>query len=258
MPKPKSQKTNSSASKEIPLPEQPAIVRIVKQNTTNTTATSNNSPAPSESSSTAAPRENQKIVPELHLENNQEQSLEVKSSSSSLVPTANAVSPKTTKAKTTKAKAKFDIPLPAETATVSDIPSPTETATVSDIPLPTETPTVNVEELTVIESNKALDLAQPELDNKQPQAKKRIPPYNQLETVTNCSQQTFTVGEEIQVITSNFGEQQAQITSLYSAPDGIIWAIYHPLTKEQKQQWQRGCCRIEYLKKLDLDPEIAP
>lgn len=68
--------------------------------------------------------------------------------------------------------------------------------------------------------------------------------------VPNCSGQTFAVGDEIQVRTSNFGVQQAVIKFLSTAPDGSIWASYYPLTKEQKQQWKWGCCRIEHLQKL--------
>jgi hypothetical protein len=64
----------------------------------------------------------------------------------------------------------------------------------------------------------------------------------------NSQGQTFALGEEIQVSTSNFGSQSAVITFFYSAPDGSIWSSYYPLTKDQ---WRRGCCRIEHLKKLD-------
>jgi hypothetical protein len=219
MPKRQSKKTNSSASKEIPVPQQPAIVRIVKQNLT---TTSTNSPAPSESSSTTAPKENQISVPELHVNNNQSQSKEEESS--------NSTSQSALDARFQKINAAIDS---------------------SDFPLTTETATVNVEKLTQNSSRKAFDLAQPELENKQPKLEKRIPPYKKLETVTNCFQQTFAVGDEIQVSTCNFGSQQAVITFLYSAPDGSIWASYYPLTKDQ---WRRGCCRIEYLQKLSSKP----
>jgi hypothetical protein len=218
MPKRQSKKTNSSESPEISAPQQPAIVRIVKQNIP---ATSTNSPEPSESSSTAALRENPKVEPESQVNNNQGQSFEVESSTSSPVPTPDAVS-----SKISKAKAQSNFPSTAEMATV------------------------NVEELTQTDSSQAIELAQPERENKLPQLEKRIPPYQKLETVNNSQGQTFAVGDEIQVSTCNFGSQQAVITFLYSAPDGNIWATYHPLTNEQKGQWRRGCCRIEYLQKL--------
>lgn len=208
MPKRQSQKTNSSPSPEISTPTQPAIVRIVKQNT--------NSPAPSDSSSTTAPKENQNSVPELHVFNNQSQSKEEESSSNSTL--------------------QADAELQKINAAIDS----------SDFPLTASTPIGNVEELTKPPSSKAIDLAQPELEKKQPQLEKRIPPYKKLETVTNCKGQTFALGEEIQVSTCNFGSQQAVITFFYSAPDGSIWASYYPLTKDQ---WRRGCCRIEYLKK---------
>jgi hypothetical protein len=214
MPKRQSKKTNSLPSTEISTPTQPAIVRIVKQNLT---TTSTNSPVPSESSSTTTPKENQNSVPELHVLNNQSQSIELKSSNSTPVPTLDA--------ELTKNNAAIDS---------------------SDFPLTASTPTVNIEELTKTSSSKAIELAQPELENKQLQLEKRIPPYKKLETVTNCQGQTFAVGEEIQVSTCNFGSQQAVITFLYSAPDGNQWASYYPLTKDQ---WRRGCCRIEHLNK---------
>lgn len=211
MPKRKSNKTNSSPSPENSAPQKPAIVRVVKQETTDT-------PAPSESSSTTAPKENQNSVPELHVLNNQSQSKEEESSNST--PQA------TSEAGLQKVNAAIDS---------SNLRSTAEMATV------------NVEELTHMDSSEAIELAQPERENKQPQLEKRIPPYKKLETVTNCEGQTFTVGDEIQVSTSNFGSQQAVITFLYSVPDGSIWASYYPLIKDQ---WRRGCCRIEHLNKL--------
>lgn len=214
MPKRKSNQTNSSPSPENSAPQKPAIVRFVKQETT---ATSTNTPAPFESSTTA-PKENQNSVPELHVNNNQSQSKEEESSNSTPVPTSDAG--------LKKINAAIDS---------SDLTSTAEMATV------------NVEELTQNYSSEAIELAQPERENKQPQLEKRIPPYKKLETVTNCKGQTFTVGNEIQVSTSNFGLQQAVITFLYSVPDGSIWASYYPLIKDQ---WRRGCCRIEHLNKL--------
>lgn len=214
MPKRQSKKTNSLPSTEISTPTQPAIVRIVKQETT---ATYTNSSAPSESS-TIAPKENQNSVPELDVLNNQSQSIEMEPSNSS--PQA------TPEAGLQKVNAAIDS---------SNLTSTAEMATV------------NVEELTHTDSSEAIELAQPERKNKQPQLEKRIPPYKKLETVTNCEGQTFTVGDEIQVSTSNFGSQQAVITFLYSVPDGSQWASYYPLIKDQ---WRRGCCRIEHLNKL--------
>lgn len=208
MPKRQSKKTNSSPSTEISTSTQPAIVRIVKQNT--------NSIAPSESSTTA-PKENENSVPQLQVNNNQSQSKEEELSNNTPVPTLDA--------ELTKINAAIDS---------SDIPSTAETATL------------NVEELTQRSSSNTTDLAQPELENKQPQLEKRIPPYKKLETVTNSQGQSFAVGDEIQVSTCNFGSQQAVITFLYSAPNGNQWASYYPLTKDQ---WRRGCCRIEHLNK---------
>ncbi|MBN3890176.1 MAG: hypothetical protein HWQ43_13740 [Nostoc sp. JL31] len=54
--------------------------------------------------------------------------------------------------------------------------------------------------------------------------------------------------------TCNFGEQQAVITFLSSAPNGSQWAIYYPLTKDYQWHWKWGCCRIEHLKKLNKNP----
>jgi hypothetical protein len=211
MPKRKSNQTNSSPSQEIVTPQKPALVRVVKQETTDT-------PAPSESSSTPVLKENPNSIPELHVNNNQSQSKEEESSNSTSVSTPDPLSPQTNAA----------------------IDS-------SDLTLTAEMATVNVEELTQNSSSEAIELAQPERENKQSQLEKRIPPYKKLETVTNCKGQTFTVGDEIQVSTSNFGSQQAVITFLYSVPDGSIWASYYPLIKDQ---WRRGCCRIEHLNKL--------
>jgi hypothetical protein len=100
---------------------------------------------------------------------------------------------------------------------------------LSDFPLTGSTPIGNVEELTKPSSSKAIDLAQAELEKKQPQLEKRIPPYKKLETVTNSQGQTFALGEEIQVSTCNFGSKPAVITFFYSAPDGSIWSSYYPL-----------------------------
>ncbi|WP_373527483.1 hypothetical protein [Nostoc sp.] len=51
----------------------------------------------------------------------------------------------------------------------------------------------------------------------------------------------------------NFGLQKVLIISLYSAPDGSIWAYYHPVDKNQRQLWKRGYCRIEDVKKLSME-----
>jgi hypothetical protein len=51
MPKRKSQKTNNQSSPEIVTPQKPAILRIVKQNTTDTSA---NSPVQPELSTAVA------------------------------------------------------------------------------------------------------------------------------------------------------------------------------------------------------------
>ncbi|AFZ28307.1 hypothetical protein Cylst_6528 (plasmid) [Cylindrospermum stagnale PCC 7417] len=219
MPKRQSKKTNSSPSKEIPVPQQPAIVRIVKQNIP---ATSTNSPEPSESSSTAAKRENHPIEPELQVNSNQSQSIEVESSNSSAVSTPDVVPQ--------KMNAALD---------------------ESSLPLTVETAPVNLSALTATDESKSNCFAQSERDSQQPQLARLIPPYKRFETVTNSQGQTFAVGEEIQASTCNFGEQRALITFLYSAPDGSIWASFYPLTKSHQRQWRRGCCRIEHLKKLD-------
>ncbi|MHC5863211.1 hypothetical protein [Nostoc sp.] len=222
MPKRQKKKTNSSPSQEVVAPTQPAIVRVVKQETT---ATYTNNAALSKSELTTAPKENQNTVTELHVNNNQSQSKEEESSNSTSVPTP-------------------DAGLQKINAVIGS----------SNFPSTVSTATVNVEELTRPDSSKVLELAQSELQNKQPQLEKRIPPYKKLETVTNCSGQTFAVGDEIQVSTSNFGVQQAVIKFLSSAPDGSIWASYYPLTKEHQQQWKWGYCRIEYLQKLSSNP----
>jgi hypothetical protein len=70
-------------------------------------------------------------------------------------------------------------------------------------------------------------------------------------TATNSSGQTFTVKEKIEVSTGNFGTQTVFLISLYSAPDGSIWAYYHPVEKNQRQLWKRGCCRIENVKSYE-------
>lgn len=217
MPKRKSQKTNSQPSPEIATPQKPAILRIVKQNPTDTSA---NSSAPSELS-TAVPKENNPIEPELKVNNHQSESLKVSEKHSNPVLTSDAV-PQTI---------------------ISDNEQ-------SDLPPLIETTPVNVEELTANIETVSEALGETEPEKELTQSSKKLS-YKQLETATNSQGQTFTVGAEIEINTCNFGTQQAVITFLYSAPDGSIWASYSPVGKEQKQQWRRGFCRIEYLKKLD-------
>ncbi|WP_341529499.1 hypothetical protein WKK05_09430 [Nostoc sp. UHCC 0302] len=60
-----------------------------------------------------------------------------------------------------------------------------------------------------------------------------------------------TVPGDRRVFYFDVHSQQVVITFLYSAPDGSIWASYYPLIKDL---WQRGCCRIEHLKKLPGNP----
>ncbi|RCJ21087.1 hypothetical protein A6770_30935 [Nostoc minutum NIES-26] len=216
MPKRKSQKNNNQSSPEIVTPQKPAILRIVKQNTTDTSA---NSLAPPELS-TAVAKEKHSIEPELPGNNNQNQSAEVSEKHSSSAVANHAV---------------------PQTIIVNN--------EQSDFPLTVETVPVNVEESTATKPSISDTLAEPEPDTELTKSGKKFS-YKKLEIATNSQGLTFTVDEKIEVITCNFGTQQAVLEFLYSAPDGSIWATYYPLTEEQKQQWRRGCCRIEYLKKL--------
>ncbi|RCJ38265.1 hypothetical protein A6770_39740 [Nostoc minutum NIES-26] len=216
MPKRKSQKTNNQSSPEIVTPQIPAILRIVKQNTTDTSA---NSPASPELS-TAVAREKHPIEPELPVNNNQTLSTEVSEKYSSSAVANDAV---------------------PQTIIVDN--------EQSDFPLTVETVPVNLEESTATKPSTSATLTEPEPDTELTKSGKKFS-YKKLETATNSQGQTFTIDEKIEVVTCNFGTQQAVITFLYSAPDGSIWATYYPLTEEQKQQWRRGCCQIEYLKKL--------
>ncbi|MBD2682181.1 MULTISPECIES: hypothetical protein [Nostoc] len=218
MPKRKSPKTNSSASKEEATPNQPAILRVVKQNNT---ATDDNNSAQSGSESTALPTENQPVEAELEVNNNHSQSIEVSEpNSSNPVLTSEAV-PQTIKVENEQ----LDLPQTQQTAAVNLSES-----------------TASIESISSEDEQSELDLEQPQLEKKAA--------YKKLETATNRDGQTFTVKEKIEVSTGNFGIQKVLIISLYQAPDGSIWAYYHPDDKTQRQLWKRGCCRIEDLKKL--------
>lgn len=223
MPKRKSQKNNNQSSPEIVTPHQPAILRIVKQNTTDTSA---NSPAPPELS-TAVAREKHPIEPELPVNTKQNLSTEVSE--------------------------KYSSSLLADDAVPQTIEADNEQ---SNLPLTVETVPANLEEPTAIKPSTSDTLASPEPEKKLTPSGKEFS-YKKLETATNSQGQTFTVDEKIEVITCNLGTQQAVMEFLYSAPDGSIWATYYPLTEEQKQQWRRGCCRIEYLQKLSSNPSIS-
>ncbi|MEH2136969.1 hypothetical protein [Nostoc sp.] len=217
MPKRKSPKTNSSPSKEEATPTKPAILRIVKQKST---ATDDNNSAQSESASTSVPTENQPVEPELEVNNNQRKSIEVSESNSSPVLISDAV-PQTREAENEQ----LDVPQTVETAPVNSSSS------------------------TALIENTSGEHEQSEIETEQPQLAKKAA-YEKLSTATNSSGQTFTVKEKIEVSTGNFGTQKVFIISLYSASDGSIWAYYHPVDKNQRQLWKRGCCRIENLKKL--------
>jgi hypothetical protein len=217
MPKRKSPKTNSSPSQEDAAPTKPAILRVVKQKDN---ATDDNNPAQSESASTSVPTENQPVEPELEVNNNQSKSIEVSESNSSPVLISDAM-PQTTEAENEQ----------------SDVPQILETALVNS-----SSSTALIESTSDEDGQSELDLEQPKLALK--------PAYEKLSTATNSSGQTFTVKEKIQVNTCNFGTQKVFLVSLYSAADGSIWAYYHPVDKNQRLLWKRGCCRIEDLKKL--------
>jgi len=217
MPKRKSPKTNSSLSKEEATPTKPAILRVVKQKST---AKDDNNPAQSESASTSVPTENQPVSPELEVNNNQSKSIEVSELNSSPVLTDDAIS-QTIKVDNEQ----------------SDVPQILETA-----PVNSSSSTANLENTSAEHEQSEIETEQPQLRNK--------PAYKKLSTATNSSGQTFTVKEKIEVSTGNFGTQKVFIISLYSAPDGSIWAYYHPVDKNQRLLWKRGCCRIENLKKL--------
>jgi hypothetical protein len=220
MPKRKSTKTNSSLSKEEATPSKPAILRVVKQKDN---ATDDNNPAQSESASTSVPTENQPVEPELEVNNNQSQSIEVSESNSSPVLISDAV-PQTIEAENEQ----LALPITLEAAPVNSSSS-----------------TANLE-------NTSAEYEQSEIETEQPQLAKK-PAYKKLSTATNSSGQTFTVKEKIEVSTCNFGIQKVFIVSLYSAPDSSIWAYYHPVDNTQRRLWKRGCCRIEDLKKLSME-----
>ncbi len=220
MPKRQSPKTNSSLSKEEATPNKPAILRVVKQKDN---ATDDNNPAQSSSASTSVPTENQPVEPELEVNNNQSQSIEVSELNSSPVLTDDAIS---------------------QTIKVDN--------EQSDVPQILETVPVNSSSSTALIENTSAEHEQSEIETEQPQLRNK-PAYKKLSTATNSSGQTFTVKEKIEVSTGNFGTQTVFIISLYSAPDGSIWAYYHPVDKNQRQLWKRGCCRIENLKKLSME-----
>lgn len=217
MPKRKSTKTNSSPSQEDAAPTKPAILRVVKQKDN---ATDDNNPAQSESASTSVPRGTQPVEPELEVNNNQSQSIEVSELNSSSALSYDAV-PQT---------------IEAENEQLA-------------LPQTLEAAPVNSSESNVFLENTSAEHEQSEIETEQPQLALK-PAYKKLSTATNSSGQTFTIKEKIQVSTGNFGTQQVFIISLYSAADGSIWAYYHPVDKNQRQLWKRGCCRIENLKKL--------
>ncbi|MBD2682258.1 MULTISPECIES: hypothetical protein [Nostoc] len=217
MPKRKSPKTNSSASKEEATPNKPAILRVVKQNNT---ATDDNNSAQSDSVSTALPTENQPVEAELEVNNNYGQSIEVSEPNSSSVLASEAV-PQTREAENEQL----------------------------DLPQTQQTAAVNLSESTAFAEGKSDEYGQSEIDLDQAQSRKK-PSYKKLETATNSEGQTFSIKEKIEVSTCNFGVQRVFIISLYEAPDGSIWAYYHPDDKTTRQLWKRGCCRIEYLRKL--------
>lgn len=217
MPKRKSTKTNSSPSPEDAAQLPPALKRVVKQKNN---ATDDNNPAQSESASTSVPTENQPVEPELEVNNNQSKSIEVSELNSSSALSYDAV-PQTIEAENKQ----LALPTTLEAAPVNSSES-----------------TANIE-------NTSAEHEQSEIETEQPQLAKK-PAYEKLSTATNSSGQTFTVKEKIEVSTGNFGIQTVFIISLYSAPDGSIWAYYHPVDKNQRQLWKRGCCRIENLKKL--------
>jgi hypothetical protein len=220
MPKRKSPKTNSSLSKEEATPTKPAILRIVKQKDN---ATDDNNSAQSESASTSVPTENQPVEPELEVNNNESKSIEVSELNSSSAVSYDAV-PQTIEAENEQ----LALPQTLEAALVNSSSS-----------------TALIESISAEHEQSEIETEQPKLANK--------PAYKKLSTATNSSGQTFTVKEKIEVSTCNFGIQKVFIVSLYSAPDGSIWAYYHPVDNTQRRLWKRGCCRIEDLKKLSME-----
>jgi hypothetical protein len=117
------------------------------------------------------------------------------------------------------------------------------------LPITLEAAPVNSSSSTANIENTSAEHEQSEIETEQPQLTLK-PAYKKLKAATNSSGQTFTVKEKIEVSTGNFGTQKVFLISLYSAPDGSIWAYYHPVDKNQRQLWKRGCCRIENVKKL--------
>lgn len=218
MPKRKSTKTNSSPSPSDAAQLPPALKRVVKQKNN---ATDDNNPVQSESASTTVPRVTQPVESELEVNNNQSQSIEVSESNISSVLATDAV-PQTIEAENEQ----LDFPPTLEAAAVNLSES-----------------TANLESTSDEHGQSELDLEQPQLALK--------PASKKLSTATNSSGQTFTVQQKIEVSTCNFGIQKVFIISLSEAPDGSIWAYYHPVDKNQRQLWKRGCCRIEDLKKKE-------
>ncbi|HEY9803231.1 MAG TPA: hypothetical protein V6D25_22915, partial [Leptolyngbyaceae cyanobacterium] len=172
------------------------------------------------SGATALQGENHSVEPELLLNDNQSTSIEVSESNNSSVITDDAVPPSRI----------FD-------NEQSDLPPSLET-----VPTNLSEPTGNIESTS--DSDEQLEI------DSFPAKSAKKPAYIKLSTATNSSGQTFTVREKIEVSTGNFGIQKVFIISLYEAPDGSIWAYYHPIDTNQRQLWKRGCCRIEDLRKL--------
>jgi hypothetical protein len=218
MPKRKSTKKNSSPSPEEAALNKPAILRVVKQKDT---ATDDNNPAQTESASTAVSEQNQPVEPELQINNSQSQSIEVPESNSSHVLISDAV-PQIIEAENEQL----------------------------DLRQTVETAAGNLSESAAFVESKSDKDGQSEIDLDQAQCRKKTA-YKKLETATNNEGQTFSIKEKIEVSTCNFGVQKVFIVSLYEAPDGSVWAYYHPIDTNQRQLWKRGCCRIENLRKLE-------
>ncbi|NJM23267.1 MAG: hypothetical protein HC907_33775 [Richelia sp. SM1_7_0] len=82
--------------------------------------------------------------------------------------------------------------------------------------------------------------------------KPQPPPYKNLEEFTTTNGETFVVGEQIKIATTNYGDYTVEIKFIYEASDGSVWTSYSHIDREIRHPWRWGCCRVEKVKKLDL------
>lgn len=98
-------------------------------------------------------------------------------------------------------------------------------------------------------------LLKTESGDKPSQAERPIKPRKprlkeSVQQATNANGKVFSSGDKILVSAPWSAMVEAEITGFYKSPEGSTWAIFIPKKSLPNWSWEKGCIRVELLRKL--------